>query len=123
MAKRRKTSKRRYTRKTPTTRKTLPKQRLRLSKPYKPKRTYLATPVPLRTSQRTQRRTSAKKQPKKQKPNLLRATVIKQLTPTTEKLHTCIKRGQRKEIIHATNKAGRSGQRKPKWTKESRTKC
>lgn len=49
---------------------------------------------------------------------------IKKLTLHQEpvKIH-CRKRAQRKQIMHATNRAGQSGQKSPIWTKESRLRC
>lgn len=35
----------------------------------------------------------------------------------------CIKRGLRKEILHATNKTGKSGQQKPRFTQHSQYRC
>jgi hypothetical protein len=39
------------------------------------------------------------------------------------KVQICIKRKQRKEIIHALNKSGKSGQRKQKRNQHSNTHC
>lgn len=35
----------------------------------------------------------------------------------------CDSRREREEVIHATGKAGRRGQRRPLWTKQSRVRC
>lgn len=36
---------------------------------------------------------------------------------------TCRRRRARTEVLHAQRKTGRGGQRKPKWTQESRMRC
>lgn len=35
----------------------------------------------------------------------------------------CIRRKQRKQVLFATGKAGKSGQKKPKWTEDSFIRC
>lgn len=35
----------------------------------------------------------------------------------------CLERAQRSEVLHATKKTGRSGQKSPRWTDKSKIKC
>jgi len=39
------------------------------------------------------------------------------------KLPLCAKREERKRVLHALKKTGRRGQRRPKYTRHSDTKC
>lgn len=122
MAKKSKRSKR-YTRKKHyTPHKTIPNRRLRLSKPYKPTYYHEAIKPPIRKARTLPALAVAKTRPKKKpQPKHL---AIKHLTqdPISKTLH-CVKRAIRKEIMHANNKAGRSGQKRPKWTEDSRKRC
>lgn len=40
-----------------------------------------------------------------------------------QRASVCVGRSQRKEIMFATNKAGRVGQKSPVWTKKSKVRC
>lgn len=40
-----------------------------------------------------------------------------------EDVTPCVRRKQRREVIFAENKAGRGGQKKPRWTKDSKVAC
>lgn len=42
---------------------------------------------------------------------------------TIRKLSTCVRRKIREEVLHALGKTGSSGQRKPRFTSESKIKC
>lgn len=40
-----------------------------------------------------------------------------------QRASVCVGRSQRKEVMFATNKAGRVGQKSPVWTKKSKVRC
>lgn len=40
-----------------------------------------------------------------------------------ENVAVCVRREQRREVLHAKKKTGRRGQKKPRWTKLSRVSC
>jgi hypothetical protein len=129
MAKRRKRSartNRRTRRKTTTIKKnnlinTPKRSRLRSAIPY-PRKQRKTT---VRPSNRKVRVLPALTVVKRQSKTLQRKHLtIKNLTPSEipTKLH-CVKRAMRKEVMHALKKTGQAGQKKAKWTKESKLKC
>lgn len=83
-----------------------PKPRIRRRRPRYPARTRPAEPVPL---------SKALWQPKDVTP------VVAE--PKARPLDTCVARSQRTEVIHATGRAGKRGQKSPLWTEKSKIKC
>lgn len=50
-------------------------------------------------------------------------TVSPAAKPKAEPIETCVARSQRTEVIHATGRAGKRGQKSPLWTEKSKIKC
>jgi hypothetical protein len=126
MARRRSRSQKRNTRRY----KTIPpphriprRPRLRFSRPSRERPSRPTVTIPSRRKERVLPARSEVKRRLKKKPQR------KHLTYTTltheekkPKLH-CVRRKMRKEIMHALKKSGRGGQKRAKWTDESRLKC
>lgn len=53
------------------------------------------------------------------KKHILKSKIVSQ----TIKPYICAKRKIRKEVMHALNKTGQAGQKKPNWTDQSSIKC
>jgi hypothetical protein len=109
MARRRRNRRSRYTRRHKVI---TAKRSLRLSKPFKPTSTGRLTFNTIRREQPVQRQTVLKQSTKKviQRKNFKKTS----LTALEKKRKMiCKRRAERKQIMHALNKAGRSGQRRP----------
>jgi hypothetical protein len=126
MAKKRRTkvrrTKKRYTRNTAhVTRRSrlrLSKQRPLYRQPERLLDTYSSVVVKTRRVRNT-RLTPTKPAEK----SAVRKRLVVKVLDDVKKLPHCVKRQQRKEVIHAKKHAGKFGQRRPKWTKLSKIRC
>jgi hypothetical protein len=98
-----------------------PKPRLRFSAPSINPFASIQGYLPVRNERVLPARSAAKTSRKKAQRKYLATKVLTQ-DRKQDKLH-CVNRSIRKEVMHAINKTGQSGQKRPTWTEDSRKRC